>query len=1022
MSEMKIKFKKQQYQSDAVASVVDCLKGQVKSNSISYRIDPGKQVEVKGQTGLFDEQVEDSGFKNAELTLTLEEVKKNIQDVQRNQNLPISDGLVTCKVGNELICSINLDVEMETGTGKTYVYIKTMFEMYEKYGWSKFIIVVPSIAIREGIHQSIELTKEHFLEEFRTQVKSFIYSSKALHELESFSTDAGINVMIINVQAFNARGKDNRRIYEELDSFQSRRPIDVIKANRPILIMDEPQKMEGNATVKSLKEFNPLMMLRYSATHKTEHNKVHRLDALDAYNQKLVKKINVRGISVKGLSGTNAYLYLQSIEVSSTKPPVARMEIEIKQNSGIKRVMRKINRGDDLYTISGQLEQYKGFVIAEIDATTDIVTFLNHGLELKVGDAYGDVNEETLRRIQIREAIKAHIEKEQVLFYQGIKVLSLFFIDQVSRYRQYSEDGEKLQGEYAQYFEEEYKEALKDIESVLLPEYNKYLQGIETNETHKGYFSIDKKKHMVDPDIQRTGEDKGNAKDVDAYDLILKDKKRLLSFEEPTRFIFSHSALREGWDNPNVFVICTLKHSDNTISRRQEVGRGMRISVNKFGDRMDDPATVHDINVLTVVASESYKDFVTGLQKDISESLSSRPKVADEDYFLGKVLNTQEGQVKVDGKMARTIYKYLLKNDYINDDDTISDEYHEAKREETLSNLPDELKEHAQQVFELIDSVFSVAQLPDIGDDRKAKVNPLNKNFEKKEFQALWEKINRKAIYTVHFDSEELITNCINALDKELHVKALQYIVERGDQKDDVSYDEMKASDGFKAGKHETIQDASSIRSSVKYDLIGKVAADTKLTRTTIGSILKGVHEGTFGKYRTNPEDFMQGVSRLINEQKATTVIEHLAYDPIDDTHSSDIFTQEKPKESFDKAMKVDNHIYDYVFTDSKGEKAFADKLDTSTEVVVYAKLPNSFFIPTPVGHYNPDWAIAFQEGSVKHVYFIAETKGSMSSMDLRKVEEVKIECARKFFKKITSEQVVYDYIDNYESLMRLVK
>ena len=601
-------------------------------------------------------------------------------------------------------------------------------------------------------------------------------------------------------------------------------------------------------------------------------------------------------------------------------------------------------------------------------------------------------------------------------------MLSLFFIDEVAKYRQYGEDGAELQGEYAQYFEEEYKEALKDIESVLNPEYNEYLKNIETNDTHKGYFSIDKKKRMVDPDIQRTGEDKGNAKDVDAYDLILKDKKRLLSFEEPTRFIFSHSALREGWDNPNVFVICTLKHSDNTISRRQEVGRGMRISVNKFGDRMDDPATVHDINVLTVVASESYKDFVTGLQKDISESLSSRPKVADVEYFKGKVLKTESGNVKVTENMAEGIEFYLIQNGYVDRKKNITDKYHEAKREETLANLPDDLQEHTQQVFELIDSVFSVAQLPDIGDDRKAKVNPLNKNFEKKEFQALWEKINRKAIYTVHFDSNELITNCINALDKELHVKALQYIVERGDQKDDVSYDDMKSSDGFKAGKHETIQDASSIRSSVKYDLIGKIAADTKLTRSTIGSILKGVHEGTFNKYRTNPEDFMQGVSRLINEQKATTVIEHLAYDPIDDTHSSDIFTQEKPKESFDKAMKVDNHIYDYVFTDSKGEKAFADKLDTSTEVVVYAKLPNSFFIPTPVGHYNPDWAIAFQEGSVKHVYFIAETKGSMSSMDLRKVEEVKIECARKFFKKITSEQVVYEHIDSYESLMRLVK
>ena len=1022
MSEMKIKFKKQQYQSNAVASVVDCFKGQPKSSGISYRVDPGKQVVKKDEeSSLFDDEIEDSGFKNSDFVISNEDILNNIKRIQENQNLPISESLVSTSV-----CPINIDVEMETGTGKTYVYIKSMFEMYEKYGWSKFIIVVPSIAIREGIYQSIELTRDHFLEEYGTQVKSFIYSSKALHELESFSTDAGINVMIINVQAFNATGKVNRRIYEELDSFQSRRPIDVIKANRPILIIDEPQKITGDAkkeskSFKALSEFNPLMILNYSATHKREHNKVHRLDALDAYNQKLVKKINVRGITVRGLSGTNAYLYLQSIEVSSTKPPVARMEIEIKQNNGIKRVMRKINATDNIYTMSGELEQYRGFTVSEIDATKDVVSFSN-GIDIVAGEAIGDVNEETLRRIQIREAIKAHIEKEQVLFYQGIKVLSLFFIDEVAKYRQYGENGEELQGDYAKYFEEEYKEALKDIESVLTPEYNEYIKNIQTNETHRGYFSIDKKKRLVDPKITARGENAGTADDVDAYDLILKDKKRLLSFEEPTRFIFSHSALREGWDNPNVFVICTLKHSDNTISRRQEVGRGMRISVNKFGDRMDDPSTVHDINVLTVVASESYKDFVTGLQKDIGESLSARPKIADVKYFTGKVLKTEFGIVKVTENMAEGIEYYLIQNGYVNRKKNIIGKYHEAKKEEALADLPDDLKDYSQQIFELIDSVFSIAQLPDIGDDRKAKINPLNKNFKKKEFQALWNKINRKAIYTVHFDSKELIVNCIKALDKELQVKALTYIVERGEQKKDVTYDDMKTLDGFKAGEHETIQDSSSIRSSVKYDLIGKIAADTKLTRTTIGGILKGVNEGTFNKYRTNPEDFMQGVSRLINEQKATTVIEHLAYDPIDDTHKSDIFTKEKPKESFDRAMKVDNHIYDYVFTDSKTEKEFASKLDTSKEVVVYAKLPNSFFIPTPVGNYNPDWAIAFQEGTVKHVYFIAETKGSMSSMDLRKVEEVKIECARKFFKKITSEQVVYEHINSYEKLMELVK
>ena len=1022
---MKIKFKKQAYQTDAVMSVVDCFKGQPKSSAVQYRVDPGKRAFTKGQQTTMDDYDETSGFKNRDLGITHDQLLENIQEVQRNQNLPISEHLVKTSV-----CPINLDVEMETGTGKTYVYVKTMFELNERYGWSKFIIVVPSIAIREGVHSSIELTKEHFLEQYGKQVRSFIYSSKALHELESFSTDAGINVMIINVQAFNARGKDARRIYEELDSFQSRRPIDVIKSNRPILIIDEPQKITGDAkkeskSFKSLEEFNPLMILNYSATHKRVHNKIHRLDALDAYNQKLVKKISVRGISVKGLSGTNAYLYLQSIEVSASKPPVARLELEIKKKNSNKREIRKIGMGDNLYTLSGELEQYKeGFVVSDIDARTDIISFIN-GHELKAGEATGDVNDETLRRIQIREAINAHLEKEQQLFYQGIKVLSLFFIDEVAKYRIYDDEGEQL-GEYGQYFEEEYANAIKDIESVLQPEYNAYLQDIETGLTHNGYFSIDKKsKRLIDPKITKSGEAKGQADDVDAYDLILKDKKRLLSFEEPTRFIFSHSALREGWDNPNVFVICTLKHSDNTISRRQEVGRGMRISVNKHGDRMDDPATVHDINVLTVVANESYKDFVTGLQKDISETLSIRPRVADAAYFTGKVLKTESATIKVTEDMAEGIEFYLIQNGYVDRKKNITDKYHEAKKEETLAELPDDLKPHAEQIVKLIDSVFSDAMLPEIGDDRKAKVNPLNKNFQKPEFQALWEKINRKAIYTVHFDSSELVDNCINALNKELHVKALEYTVVKGEQRDEVSYDNIKENEGFVVREHDSNKDygrKQSIRSHVKYDLIGKIAADTKLTRTTVGKILQGIHEGTFNQYKTNPEDFIQSATRLINEQKATTVIEHLVYDPINDHHNSDIFTQEKPKERFDKAMKVNNHIYDYVFTDSKIEKEFASKLDTATEVVVYAKLPNSFFIPTPVGHYNPDWAIAFEEGSVKHVYFIAETKGSMSSMDLRKVEEVKIECARKFFAKITSDQVKYDVVNSYEKLLGLVK
>jgi len=1019
---MKLKFKQQPYQTHAVDAFADCFAGQPKTSGVSYRIDPGanpvkpvtpQQIDLYGTPSAAEPT--DAGFKNAELALSPVQLLENIQAVQRRQNLPLSTALAR---DNKTGCPINLDIEMETGTGKTYCYIKSMFELNKRYGWSKFIVVVPSIAIREGVYKSLQITAEHFLESYGKKARFFIYNSKQLHNLESFSSDAGINVMVINVQAFAARGADQRRIYEELDDFQSRRPIDVIKANRPILFLDEPQKMEGAKTLASFSEFNPLMIVRYSATHKTEYNKIHRLDALDAYNQKLVKKINVRGITIKNLTGTNAYLFLQDIEVSTNKPPMARVEFEVKQNNGIKRVLRKLGRNDNLYDLSGGLDQYKGYVVADIDARIDTLSFTN-GVELVAGDAVGNVDEAAMRRIQIREAVKAHFQKEMMLFSRGIKVLSLFFIDEVAKYRQYDETGE-VPGEYAKIFEEEYNAYLTEVMTLEDTPYNRYLKGIQARQTHNGYFSIDKKsKRLVDPSV---GKKATETDDVDAYDLILKDKERLLSFEEPVRFIFSHSALREGWDNPNVFVICALKHSDNTVSRRQEVGRGMRLSVNQLGERMDNPATVHEINELTVVASESYKDFVSALQKDISESLSARPRVADEKYFTGKVLQTSSGEIEVTPQLAKQIYKYLLKNDYTDDSDQITQAYHEAKREEQLAELPAELQPYAEQVFQLIDSVFSAAQMPEIGNDRNAKPNPLNSNFEKREFQALWNKINRKAAYTVHFETDELLDKCVAALDAELRVKPMQYIIERGTQLENASFDDMKSGTAFKVSESSTEKYTHSAHSAVKYDLIGNLAELTQLTRSTIASILKRVNVAVFSQYKTNPEDFIARAGTLINEQKATVIVEHIAYDPMDETHSSDIFTAEKPRDDFSKAFEAKHHVYDYVFTDSNIERKFVEELDASTEVAVYAKLPKSFFIPTPVGNYNPDWAIAFQEGKVKHVYFVAETKGSMSSLELRDIEKSKIACARKFFAKITSDQVKYQVVDGYGALMDLVR
>lgn len=1024
---MKIQFKHKEYQAHAVDDVVDCFAGQPKVEGLTYRLDPGK-LPASANQGELDYGTE--AFRNAPIALDKAQLLENIQRVQRRRNLPQSKSLVATKN-----CEFNLDVEMETGTGKTYVYIRTMLELNRRYGWSKFIIMVPSIAIREGAQKSLEITAEHFLAEYGKRPRFFTYDSKSPHKLESFSSDGGINVMIINVQAFNATGADARRIYEELDDFQSRRPIDVIKANHPILILDEPQKMEGKKTMDSLKEFNPLFILRYSATHKTEHNKVHRLDALDAYNQKLVKKIRVHGIAQKGLSGTTRYLYLESIVVSR-QAPLARLEFDKKDESGtIRRVLRKVGVGASLKTLSNGLGEYDGCVVSEIDAVRNTVSFTN-GAILGAGTVSGDVNEITMRRIQIREAIRAHFDQERRLFSEGIKVLSLFFIDEVAKYRQYNDEGEQP-GEYARIFEEEYALQLNEELELENNAYQRFLKDIAPANTHNGYFSIDKKsKRLIDPDVAKKGEDAGNSTDVDAYDLILRDKETLLSLPEPkddiatrarkqVRFIFSHSALREGWDNPNVFVICTLKHSDSTISRRQEVGRGMRLCVNQYGERMDNPATAHDINVLTVVANESYEDFVRGLQTDIHKSLSERPREANEAYFTSKVLagaGPEGAELTVTPVMAKQIYRYLVKHDYTDDDNRITDNYHQAKKEGAIAELPEDLKPHTEHILRLIDSVFSEGAMPGFENNRCAKQNVLNDNFHKKEFQALWQKINRKAAYTVSFDSDELIEKAVKALNKELRVEKLKFVIKKGEMDSSLTHGELGQKKAFVVQEQTTESARGTIQASVSYDLLGAIAESTQLTRKTVASILAKLELPVFNQFKANPEAFIARASILIKEQKATMIIEHLAYDPIEETYDSLVFAVEKNKEDFTKAFKANNHIYDYVFTDSNVEREFAQELDSSTEVKVYAKLPRGFSIPTPVGDYNPDWAIAFDADKVRHIYFIAETKGSMSSLDLRRIEESKIECARKFFAKITSDQVKYDVVDNYEKLLELVK
>lgn len=1015
---MKIKFKHQQFQLDAVKSIVDCFEGQ--PNELSrFTLDRGRRQKPEQMVmdDLANAEQANIGFKNNAIQLIDQEVLKNIQSVQRRNGLKISE---------KLEGKYNLTIEMETGTGKTYTYIRTMFELYQKYGWSKFIVVVPSIAIREGVLKTFQITEDHFMSEYGTKARYFVYNSKQLHHIEKFASDAGINVMIINSQAFNARGKDARRIYMELDDFNSRKPIDVLASTNPIMIIDEPQSVEGKQTKESLKAFNPLLTLRYSATHREDYNKVYRLDALDAYNKKLVKKISVKGISAKGTSGTNSYLYLEGIHVSTKQAPVARLEFEVKTKTGLVRKTHKIRQNDDIYQLSGELEQYKGYKVSEINGQNNSISFIN-GVTLYAGDVQGDVGELHFRRIQIRETIKSHFEKERAMFHQGIKVLSLFFIDEVAKYRQYDKDGSELNGVYADMFEEEYTALLNEQLSLFADDpYIQYLNRIQVKETHKGYFSIDKKSNRyVDPKVSARETD---SDDADAYDLIMRDKERLLSFAEPTRFIFSHSALKEGWDNPNVFQICTLKHSDSTIKKRQEVGRGLRLCVNQNGERMDSSVSgidVHEINVLTVIASESYEQFAKQLQNEIAETLSDRPRKADRDFFLDKVLkNTRGEQLKLEDALASKLLYTFIKNDYVDDQYNLTDVYFNAVENQSLK-LPEELTDFQEPLVELVKSIYveGKSNLADNERNRNIASVTVNNNFYKKEFQELWNQINRKSVYTVKFDSEELVKKCVWALDSHLQVPAIRYAIRHGEMNRIESQQQLKSGEAFQTRETKTELVEVKPEFRVKYDLVGKLMDETRLTRKTIVAILTGIKEATFLQFRKNPEEFMLRAAKLINEQKATTIIESITYDVLNDKFEADVFTKNTLSGKLgENAIPVEKHVYDYVVTDSKIERAFAKELDVSNEVRVYAKLPRGFFIPTPMGNYNPDWAIVFKEGDVKHIYFIAETKGSMESMELREVEKAKIECARKHFAKLNTGQLKYDVVNSYEKLLEIVK
>ena len=1013
---MRLRFKHQKFQADAAKAVVDVFAGQPYLTP-SYMMDRGNGYY---QQTLTDEE-DFTGWSNHKIVPELSDriILENLQKVQRANQL---------KPSYKLEGRYNLTIEMETGVGKTYTYIKTMYELNKHYGWSKFIVVVPSIAIREGVYKSFQVTQEHFAEEYGKKVRFFIYNSAQLTEIDRFASDNSINVMIINSQAFNARGKDARRIYMKLDEFRSRRPIDIIAKTNPILIIDEPQSVEGKQTKKNLEEFHPLMTLRYSATHKSDsiYNMVYRLDAMEAYNKRLVKKIAVKGITESGSTATESYVYLESINLSKSAP-TATIQFDFKGANGIRKITKTVSEGFNLYDNSGHMEEYKeNFVVSRIDGRDDSVEFLN-GIKIYAGDVIGKVSEDQIRRIQIRETILTHLQRERELFYKGIKVLSLFFIDEVAKYKQYDEAGQPMNGVYADIFEEEYNDIISNMQlAVGEDEYMKYLEAISADKTHAGYFSIDKKGKMID---SKVGRKETTTDDVDAYDLIMKNKELLLDRnpkKSPVRFIFSHSALREGWDNPNVFQICTLKQSSSDVRKRQEVGRGLRLCVNQDGERMDTNVLgndVHNVNVLTVIASESYDSFAKGLQTELAEAVADRPRAVTADLFIGKVIKDDKGNEQVvDSDTAHAIQYGLIVNGYVDKKGTLTDKYYEDKANGEIK-VAEEVADSVAAVIEIIDSVYdSRSMMPENARSNNVELTVDEDKLAMPEFKALWSKINSKSVYVVDFDTDELVKKAIASLNSKLRVSKIYFKVETGTMEQIKSKEELASGASFVKEKSANYNNQIAVSSNVKYDLIGKLVDETKLTRKAVIQILKGIKPSVFNQFKDNPEEFIIKAAALINDEKATAIIEHITYNVMDEKYGTDIFTDPTIKGRLDvNAMKAKKHLYDHIVYDSTNEKNFATELDTNTDVAVYVKLPDGFYISTPVGHYNPDWAVAFYEGNVKHIYFVAETKGSMNSMQLRLIEESKIHCAREHFKAISNGEIVYDVVDSYKSLIEKV-
>ncbi|WP_079710198.1 type III restriction-modification system endonuclease [Paraliobacillus ryukyuensis] len=990
---MKIKFDEQQYQLDAINSIVDIFEGQSVKVS-NFSVSAGEILGQK-QTEL--------GIGN-KLELSDMELLENVQAIQQRNHLTKSHDLQ----------DRNFTVEMETGTGKTYVYTRSIFELNQRYGFSKFVIVVPSVAIREGVYKSFQMTESHFKELYPGQhCNYFIYDSSKLEKVREFATNSNIEVMIINIDAFKKSFEDPEKenkanlIHRERDTMNGKKPIEFIQETNPIVIIDEPQSVDNTDKAKeAIASLNPLCKLRYSATHRDTYNLMYKLDPVAAYEQRLVKKIEV--LSVKPEDDFNdPYIKLKS--VSNKNGYQATLEMDVQQKNGVvKRKNIKVdpNKRSDLYVLSGERDIYKGYYVEGIDCLPGNESVEFEGKPpLYLGESIGEMNDSILKRYQIRETIRAHLDKELQLMHKGIKVLSLFFIDKVANYRIYNDDGSWSHGTYAEIFEEEYLNLIKSQKYQTLFKEDSPIANFNVSEVHGGYFSQDKKGRFKDSRLTKDGILRSNKDDESFFELIMKKKEELLSFDTPLRFIFSHSALKEGWDNPNVFQICTLVETKDTLTKRQKIGRGLRLPVKKDGRRHFD----ENDNILTVVANESYEEFADSLQKEMEKETGVRFGFIEKHTFAPITYTNENNEEETLGSdESEKLFNYLVDQNYVDKKGKIKD----SLKQDLAQGVMEVPAEYQVVKKDIEDTLMkAIKKLPVFNYNDKVKVQPDKQVLLSDDFKQLWDRIKHKTTYKVDIDTETLIKNSVYEIQKLPRFRARK--IRRETANLDITEAGVKGEGGgvrFYEAEEETRQ---------LPDILRYLQDQTNLKRRTLVDIL--IKSKRLDDFKKNPQSFMEEVMKVINKEKRKLIIDGIKYEKIGDHeyYEQSLFESEELIGYLKKnAIEVEDHksVYDHIVYDSNIEKEFAERLNNDPDVRLFVKLPSFFVIDTPLGNYNPDWAVLIERDGVEQLYFVVETKGSTDQEDLRLAENGKIICGRKHFEAL-EDGVEYKLASTYEQL-----